>query len=366
VRSEAELSVGAPSLRRPHLGSRAALDLEASTVVGRALRNASRQRGSLGLVVKSDLRTPLVSIVAVNYNGLELLDAFLESVATSDYAPVEVIVVDNASHDESVSFLHERGGVEVLVSPENIGFGRGCNLGARHARGELLLFMNVDIVLLPDTVRTLVRNLLDDPAIAISCATLIDPDVSERHREPRVHDVAAMAAATMLVEREHFDALGGFDPSIFLYFEDTDLCYRTWLAGRRVVIDKDALAIHERGGTGGGHSHSAQQIQNGLYVHLKSRSWRATMRFASRMVVKTVVRGVGRGDVSVVSAWTRNARDFPRTMSKRRATLGAASSADRAKLERLGIEHLYWTRRNWKEQAGKSARRRIARSSRER
>jgi GT2 family glycosyltransferase len=303
---------------------------------------------------------PLVSLIAVNFNGAHLLDRFLAGVAGIDYEPLEVIVVDNASTDGSPAALERLEGVHAVLSSENLGFGRGCNLGARHARGELLLFLNPDVDLEPDTVRILVRDLLQTDGAAISCARLSGQDLPP-DRSGRVHDVASMSGAVMLVERAHFDSLGGFDPSIFLYYEDTDLCYRTVLAGRRVLKSWDATASHAQGGTGGGIAWSAEQVKNGLYVHLKTRSWPATLRFSGRMAAKSAVRGIRMRDTRVLTAWTANLRDLRATLAKRRSVLSAASRYDRERLELLGTEHAYWARREWREGALHSARDRLGR-----
>jgi GT2 family glycosyltransferase len=302
---------------------------------------------------------PLVSLIAVNYNGSTQVDRFLDGVRASDYAPLEVIVVDNASSDDSAALFAAAEGVAVLESPENLGYGRGCNLGAGHAHGELLLFMNPDVDLHADTISILVRDLLENPDASIVCATTLDPG-KQHERQRRVEDVASMNATTILVEQAHFERLGGFDPWIFLYSEDADLCYRTWLLGRRVLKSWDAVAEHDVGGAGGGRRWSAEQVKNGLYVHLKLRAWPATARYGARMLLKTIVRGVRLRDPAILNAWVVNIRELPQTLAKRRATRDAATPADRDRLERLGAEHAYWARKSWREGARRAARRRLA------
>jgi N-acetylglucosaminyl-diphospho-decaprenol L-rhamnosyltransferase len=303
--------------------------------------------------------TPLVSLIAINRDGAELVDRFLAGVRGSDYARLEVIVVDNASSDDSARLFAAGEQVTVVESPENLGYGRGCNLGAEHAHGELLLFMNPDVDLHTDTISILVRDLLENPDAAIVCATTLDPG-KQHERQRRVEDVAAMNATTILVERAHFERLGGFDPWIFLYSEDTDLCYRTWLLGRRVLKSWDAVAEHDVGGAGGGRRWSAEQIKNGLYVHIKLRAWPATVRYGTRMLAKTIVRGVRLRDPAIPNAWIINVRELPQTLAKRRATRGAATPADRDRLERLGAEHAYWARRSWRQETQRAVRRRLA------
>jgi N-acetylglucosaminyl-diphospho-decaprenol L-rhamnosyltransferase len=305
-------------------------------------------------------RAPLVSIVAVNYNGLDLVEQFMAGVRASAYQPLELIVVDNASSDGSGEAFAAHEEVRLVRSNENLGFGRACNLGAEHAGGELLLFMNPDVRLHFDTISVLVSDQCKNPDAAIVFATML---VSGFHhaRERRVENVASMAAATMLVERAHFQRLNGFDPWIFLYSEDDDLCYRTWLAGRRVLKAWDAVAEHDVGGTGGGHHWSGEQIKNGLYVHLKLRAWPAVLRYTVRMVAKTFLRGLRLRDPELLNAWVVNIRELRHTLAKRRALRGAADSVDRARLERLGAENAYWSRRAWRRALFLAFRERLAR-----
>lgn len=293
---------------------------------------------------------PAVSIIAINHNGVSQVDRFLQGVRASDYSPLELIVVDNASTDGSCERYEAEAGVRVVRSSENLGYGRGCNLGAEHAGGSLLLFMNPDVSLHADTVSVLVRDIRANAGAAVLCATMLEAG-AVHDRQVKVEDVAAMAGTAMMVDREHFERLGGFDPWIFLYSEDTDLCYRTWLAGRRVLKDWDAVAEHDVGGTGGGHRWSAEQIKNGIYVHIKLRAWPATVRYCGRMAAKTVVRGIKLRDPGVLGAWAVNVRELPATLRKRRRLRGAATPAERDLLERLGAEHAYWARRSWRSSA---------------
>jgi len=303
-----------------------------------------------------------VSVIVVNYCGEDVLGPFLDSVLDGPLPPREVIVVDNASTDGSLELLRARPGVHVVASPENLGFGGGCNLGAAHATGNLLLFANPDVRLRHDTIACLARDLLATPGAAIATANLGEPDMPPPVRTRQIEEVAAMSGALMLVERAHFERLGGFDPAIFLYSEDTDICYRTVLAGRRVVKVWDAVGTHEAHGAGGGRRWSAEQIKNGLYVHLTARSAPAIVRYTGRMAVKTVVRGIRLRDPTVVSAWVETVRRLPATLARRRRVRGAAASAERARLERLAREHDHWVRVNWRRSVAAGLRRRVGRA----
>ncbi|MCW2992970.1 MAG: glycosyl transferase family 2 [Conexibacter sp.] len=300
-----------------------------------------------------------ISVVVVNYRSAEEVEGFVASLATSDITPHEVIVVDNASGDDSVERLSGRDDLRLIASALNTGFGGGCNLGAAAATGDLIFISNPDVRLRPDTLTALLRALRDDPKLAIACPDLLgapDPSyVGKRYDEP----VASMAGAAMLVDAAAFTALGGFDDHIFLYSEDADLCYRTWLSGRGVAKVWDAIGDHLAHGAGGGRQWSHEQIKNGLYVFLKLRDKRSIVRHGGRMAVKTVVRGVRGRDPRVLTAWWSNARDLPSTLRKRHTVRGGATPEDRARLDALCLQHDYWVRTHYRREVLASARRKL-------
>jgi GT2 family glycosyltransferase len=119
------------------------------------------------------MTNPLVSLVLVTYNSDRELTACMDALAGLDYEPFEVIVVDNASQDDSVAVAQARAGVEVIVNARNEGFGAACNLGAARAGGELIMFLNPDIVMTPGCLTTLVAHLRERPDAGIICPTVL-------------------------------------------------------------------------------------------------------------------------------------------------------------------------------------------------
>src|SRR5689334_25406928 len=94
---------------------------------------------------------PLVSLVVVTYNSAALLPDFFAALAATTYEPYEVLVVDNASSDGTAALIAERHPeVKLLASAINQGFGRACNKGALAARGDMLTFLNPDVIVTPD------------------------------------------------------------------------------------------------------------------------------------------------------------------------------------------------------------------------
>lgn len=229
---------------------------------------------------------PLVSIVIVNWNVREFLRDCLVSIREEmrlephDY---EVIVVDNASADDSVSMIEsEFDWVRLIRSDENLGFGRGCNLGYTHAAGTYVMLLNPDTVVTNHAVDTLLEKMLGDESVGIVGGRMQDEHGNFRHDSggalptlgnvawnflflrkllperlapdpyfmehdlPGDRDIQWLSGADMLLRRS---ALGDriFDESFFMYGEDLELCHRVASAGWRIRYTSDATFIHHSG-----------------------------------------------------------------------------------------------------------------------
>jgi N-acetylglucosaminyl-diphospho-decaprenol L-rhamnosyltransferase len=289
--------------------------------------------------------TPLVSLIVVTYNSAPLLPDFFAALATTKYAPYEVLVVDNASQDGTPQVLTaDYPAIRLIANRENLGFGRACNQGARAARGELLVFLNPDVFVTPDWLAILVRRVAEYPDAAIICPTTLYPDQPAPIAIVAVEEAAAVPGCAMLMPRAAWQELGGFDERIFLYWEDTELCWRAWLLGRRVLADLEALVYHKRGGSGGGQRWDAEQVKNGLYTHLKLMRWRRTLPFAALLVGKTLAKLVLRRQPGLLVAWRWNWRHLGQTLAVRRELL-RVRRGDPAVLERRIAAHARRQRR---------------------
>lgn len=199
-----------------------------------------------------------VTVILVAYNSAGVLAQAIASVPEG--APV--IVVDNASSDASVTCAREHGAT-VIEAGANLGFGPGCNLGAEAAETPFLLFLNPDARLLPDTLPTLLATAAEHPRAAAFGPLILDADgVPETPRARTLLDdgpammdsvptttrsVAFLSGACLLVRRDAFEHIGGFDPAIFLYLEDDDLCLRLRNAGHDLLLVPAARVRHDQG-----------------------------------------------------------------------------------------------------------------------
>jgi N-acetylglucosaminyl-diphospho-decaprenol L-rhamnosyltransferase len=304
------------------------------------MTNDQRNLQSVISRVTNDGDAPLVSLIVVTYNSAPLLSDFFAALATTAYAPYEVLVVDNASQDGTPQLVAaDHPAARLIANCENVGFGRACNQGARAARGELLVFLNPDVFVTPEWLAILVRRVAAHPDAAIICPTTLYPDQPAPIATAPVEESAAVPGCAMLMPRATWQELGGFDEQIFLYWDDTELCWRAWLLGRLVLADLEALVYHQRGGSGGGGQRwDTEQIKNGLYTYLKLMRWRRTIPFAALLAGKTFAKLVLRRQPGMLAAWRWNWRHLGQTLAARRE-IRRARRGDPAALERRIAAH---------------------------
>ena len=202
-----------------------------------------------------------VTPVIVTFNSAAVLGACLASLRGETLAP---IVIDNASSDASAALAAELG-AHVCVNLRNEGFGRAMNSGAALADSELLLLVNPDLTFDPGAIAALLKAAQDYPGASLFGPRLIEPDgrvffpdqslLSPQRRKSRAAAALPegdctqpfLSGACYFVRRASFQALGGFDPNIFLFYEDDDLCRRFSDAGGPPVYVHGAVARHARG-----------------------------------------------------------------------------------------------------------------------
>ena len=196
---------------------------------------------------------PSVSVVVVNLNGRALLADCLDALAVQDYPRdrVETVLVDNGSADGSVAFVREvYPHVRVVEARRNLGFAGGNNLGARIATGDYLALINNDARADVRWLRTLVEVLEEQPDVACVASKILDqggntidfvgpvmnlygralhieegmPIAPGFYDEPR--ELLAPCGGAMMIRRDLFWQVGGFDADYVAYFEDLDLGWR--------------------------------------------------------------------------------------------------------------------------------------------
>lgn len=233
------------------------------------------------------------AIIVVNYGSSDLLARNLTRV--NEEAPeVSVLAVDNYTSDterDRVRVLCAENAWTLVESPTNLGFGGGVNLGVRtagRAGAARFLLLNPDARLDGPSLRRLIEVVADDPmTLAAPVITTTDGRVwfdgsdlhltSGRMRATRKRETGSTApvaewltGACLMISRELWDRVGGFDERYFLYWEDVDLSWRCLEQGASLVVVRDATAIHDEGGTS--QPSGGQRARSGLYYYYNIRN----------------------------------------------------------------------------------------------
>lgn len=226
-----------------------------------------------------------VSAIIVNYNAGALLRGCVDSLLACPL-DVEIIVVDNASHDGSLDDLPALPQVRVIRNPANVGFAAACNIGIQEASAPFLLFLNPDCYFQPGAVATLLAGLQSGERVGMVGALLVNADGSEQgggrravptpwrsfvrafglhrfadrwpklfydfhlHKQPLPDgpiEVEAISGACMLVKREAVEDVGLWDEGYFLHCEDLDWCMRFRQKGWKILFVPDARIYHALG-----------------------------------------------------------------------------------------------------------------------
>jgi GT2 family glycosyltransferase len=207
------------------------------------------------------------SVVIVEYESGAGLTRCLDSLQADAGAAVQVVLVNNGRESPEVLEAGGRGFVDVISPGENVGFARGCNLGAKRASGDVLLFLNPDTVVAPGAVGALVAALAD-PSVGIATARLRLLDQPEllnsagnvlhvtglawagsfgrpADEVSETREVAYPSGAAMAIRADLFRELGGFTEELFMYQEDLELAWRARLRGLRIIVVPDADVYHD-------------------------------------------------------------------------------------------------------------------------
>lgn len=255
------------------------------------------------VIVSADMTnyTPDVSIIIVNWNTRDLLRDCLASIGAETTVPHEIIVIDNASADESAAMVAaEFPRVRLIANRDNKGFAGANNQGLEIAVGANVLLLNPDTIILDHAIDKMLSWLADHPDVgAVGCQVLEGPDVIQRtcfadltptnlaiiefglmrfHRwlpflgrpwyrgwdRRSEREVDVVSGMFLLVPRRVLDRVGHLDDAFFVYSEEADWCRRIRQAGWRCVFAPVAQIIHLDGG-----SKSTEQIKSRMHVQMQ-------------------------------------------------------------------------------------------------
>ena len=221
---------------------------------------------------------PMISVIIVTYKSEDYILFCLDSIYKSEPLHTEVIIVDNNSDDSTVPLIGEHyPKVKIIKNQENLGFAKGCNIGARHASGDIIYFLNPDCIvsesaiskmaaqaILPDVGivgpllidgkgQTLLESAREIPSDASALIKILKLPLEKRYPYYRTIelenaiDAPVLCGASMCVKTALFNEVGGFDEDFFMYGEDIDLSVRVLGLGYRNICESAAKVIHFKG-----------------------------------------------------------------------------------------------------------------------
>lgn len=290
-----------------------------------------------------------VSVIIVNYNTRDDTLACVRSLLSQTSAKVEVIVVDNGSHDGSVPALREAlPEITVVEAGANLGFAAGVNLGAARAGAPFVLLLNPDAVVLPGAVDALLDFAHENPehrlyggrtvradgstdpsscwgemslwsltcfatglSTAFKRSRVFDPESLGRWERDSVREVPIITGCLLLISLDDWNLLGGMDERFFLYGEDADFSARARAAGLRPVVVPDATIVHHVGGSTASNGRKMSMVMAGKATALRTTHpaasaaaavWLLQAGAATRTLLE---RAVGRRGGTWAEVWAR-------------------------------------------------------------
>ena len=264
-----------------------------------------------------------LSIIIVNYNVKEFLQNLLLSIEKASVnISKEIIIVDNASNDGSVEFLKEKfSGVKLIENTKNVGFGKANNQALEIATGKFILLINPDAVVSEDTFEKMISFFEENPEAGLAGCKILNPDgtlqLACRRSFPgpwtsfckvtglsslfpnsklfarynltyldteQTYEVDAISGSFMMMRKEVYKKVGGFDDDFFMYGEDLDLCYRIQKADYKVFYVHMTQIIHYKGeSTRRSSLDETRVFYNAMHLFVKKH-------FSSSLIVEAILR----------------------------------------------------------------------------
>ncbi len=206
---------------------------------------------------------PSLSVIIINYNTADLISTCLQSVLKQKDQAQSIVVVDNNSIDNSVSILKQyRSDIELIVNPDNVGFGVANNIAVASIDSELLFFLNPDTVLHDHCLEQIRCFMVREKDTGLAGVRIFDKDGSNHdsfeysypgsNYADGVHDnlpgkIAWVLGAGMVVRKDVFEKIKGFDDDFFLYGEDIDISLRVRKNGWNLGFIAKADITHLEG-----------------------------------------------------------------------------------------------------------------------
>jgi GT2 family glycosyltransferase len=225
----------------------------------------------------------IADIIIISYKNPDMTINCVNSIFENNINKYNIIIVDNASPDDTVSVLKSAlSDVKIICNDRNLGYAGAINIGAEYCSSEFLIVSNNDVIYRPGVLDTLIRNLQENHSIAVIGPAQEYPDGKRqisygnypgyklifnrfllldtfnrwfnkllkllKIKSEDIVNVDYVDGAVMVIRKDVFDKLNGFDEDFFFYSEESDFCYRAKSLGYRVAGNRDVIVTHYRGG----------------------------------------------------------------------------------------------------------------------
>jgi len=266
-----------------------------------------------------------ISVIIVTYNSSECIQACLDSLWSQKGVDYEVIVVDNTSTDDTLLTVRNNRSL-LLENEENIGFGRACNLGMARSTGRYIFLLNPDARLTDESDLAQVCRLMDEnPRWGLAGAKVLSPNGSLESPPAREYpgqkhvqrdfsqlpgSISWVIGAAMIVRRDIYLQVGGFDPEFFLYSEETDLCLRIRECGYEIGWMEDVSVRHIGGESEKGvdpYDTACRKLRGLLTFRTKHYAHRECVFLANRDRRRAFFRMITNGLLALVRGKTSTA-----------------------------------------------------------
>jgi GT2 family glycosyltransferase len=224
---------------------------------------------------------PKVAVIILNWNGKHFLEQFLPSVYNSSYPALEIIVGDNASTDDSLTFIHQYfPTVRIISNEQNYGFSEGYNRVLSKVAADYYVLLNSDVEVSPNWIEPVIRMMEMDPLIAAAqpklrsfyqkekfeyagaaggfldkyaypfCRGRIFDTVETDTEQYNVSsEIFWASGAALFIKKKYWDEMSGFDSGFFAHMEEIDLCWRLKNRGYKIMYCPDSTVYHVGAGT---------------------------------------------------------------------------------------------------------------------
>lgn len=279
-----------------------------------------------------------LSIIIVNYNVKEFLQNLIHSIhKAAQNLRYEIIIIDNASSDGSKEFISEKfTDIQLISNEKNLGFGKANNQGFKIANGKFILIINPDSIVSEDTFINMISFFEAHPSVGLAGCKILNPDgtlqlacrrsfpgpwtsfckvtglstlfprskLFARYNltykdENKSYEVDAISGSFMMMKKEVYNKVGGFDEEFFMYGEDLDLCYRIQKAGYKVFYVHETQVIHYKGeSTRRSSIDETKFFYDAMYLFVKkhlSSSLLVQMILRVAIAVRKIIAFFGRG-----------------------------------------------------------------------